>query len=178
MFPDCDKCYDRKLTACSYVRNTSGYIPNLSNHPRRFPGVQAKYVGNTLGPHFLCLPTLPNQSSRNSPESIQNLSTSHHLHPLSSGHPHQSLESLQLVPLLLWCSGPLINNWQGFWMGLLMAQMVKNLLVMQETWVQSLGQEVPLEKGMATHSSVLAWRIPWTGELGRLLVHGVKKKWT
>ena len=63
-------------------------------------------------------------------------------------------------------------------MGLLMAQMVKNLLVMQETWVQSLGQEVPLEKGMATHSSVLAWRIPWTGELGRLLVHGVKKKWT
>ena len=63
-------------------------------------------------------------------------------------------------------------------MGLLMAQMVKNLLVMQETWVQSLDQEVPLEKGMATHSSILAWRIPWTGELGRLLVHGVEKKWT
>ena len=36
---------------------------------------------------------------------------------------------------------------------------------MQETWVQSLGQETPLEKGMATHSSVLAWRIPWTEEL-------------
>ena len=48
------------------------------------------------------------------------------------------------------------------------AQMVKNLLVMQETWVQSLGQEVPLEKGTATHSSILAWRIAWTGELGRL----------
>jgi len=46
--------------------------------------------------------------------------------------------------------------------------MVKNLLVMQETWVQSLGQEVPLEKGTATHSSILAWRIAWTGELGRL----------
>ena len=43
--------------------------------------------------------------------------------------------------------------------------MVKNLLAMQETGPQSLGQEDPLEKGMATHSSVLAWRIPWTEEL-------------
>ena len=42
--------------------------------------------------------------------------------------------------------------------------MVKNLLVMQETWVQSLGWEDPLEKAMATHSSILAWRIPWTEE--------------
>ena len=41
-----------------------------------------------------------------------------------------------------------------------MAQMVKNLPAMQETWVQSLGQECPLEKGLATHSSTLAWRIP------------------
>ena len=46
----------------------------------------------------------------------------------------------------------------------LMAQMVKNLPAMQETWVQSLGWEDPLEKGMATHSSILAWRIPWTEE--------------
>ena len=46
--------------------------------------------------------------------------------------------------------------------------MVKNLPVMQETWVQSLGQEDPLEKGMATHSSILAWRIPWTEEPGGL----------
>ena len=44
----------------------------------------------------------------------------------------------------------------------LVAQMVKNLPAMQETHVQSLGQEDPLEKGMATHSSVVAWRIPWT----------------
>ena len=44
----------------------------------------------------------------------------------------------------------------------LVAQMVQNLPVMQETRVQSLGQEDPLEKGMATHSSILAWRIPWT----------------
>ena len=40
------------------------------------------------------------------------------------------------------------------------AQMVKNLLVMKETWIQALGLEDPLEKGMATHSSILAWRIP------------------
>ena len=49
-----------------------------------------------------------------------------------------------------------------------MAQTVKNLLAMKETWVQSLGQEDPLEKGMATHSSILAWRIPWTEEPGGL----------
>ena len=49
-----------------------------------------------------------------------------------------------------------------------MTQTVKNLPAMQETRVQSLGREDPLEKGMATHSSVLAWRIPWTEELGRL----------
>ena len=43
--------------------------------------------------------------------------------------------------------------------------MVKNLPVMWETWVRALGQEDPLEKEMATHSSILAWRIPWIGEL-------------
>ena len=46
--------------------------------------------------------------------------------------------------------------------------MVKNLPAMQETWVQSLGWEDPLEKEMATHSSILAWRIPGTEESGRL----------
>ena len=50
----------------------------------------------------------------------------------------------------------------------LVAHMVKNLLAMQETWVQYLGQEDPLEKGMVTHSTVLAWRIPWTEEPGGL----------
>ena len=49
-----------------------------------------------------------------------------------------------------------------------MAQLVKNLLVMQETGVRSLGWEDPMEKEMATPSSILAWRIPWTEELGRL----------
>ena len=46
----------------------------------------------------------------------------------------------------------------------LMAQMVKNLLAVQETWFRSLGWEDPLEKGIATHFSILAWRIPWTEE--------------
>ena len=47
-----------------------------------------------------------------------------------------------------------------------MAQMVKNLPAMQETRVRSLGQEDPLEKGMAIHTSILAWKIPWTEETG------------
>ena len=56
-----------------------------------------------------------------------------------------------------------------------MAQMMKNLSAMQEIRVQSLGREDPLEKRMATHSSILVWRIPWTNEPGGLQswVHGV-----
>ena len=50
----------------------------------------------------------------------------------------------------------------------LVAQLVKNPPIMQETQVRSLGQEDPLEKGMATHSSILAWDIPWTEEPGGL----------
>ena len=53
--------------------------------------------------------------------------------------------------------------------------MVKNLPAMRETQVQSLGQEDPLEKGMATHSSILPWRIPWTEEPGRLHSVGLKE---
>ena len=53
-------------------------------------------------------------------------------------------------------------------MASLVAQTVKRLSTMQETRVQSLGQEDPLEKEMATHSSTIAWKIPWTEELGRL----------
>ena len=48
------------------------------------------------------------------------------------------------------------------------AQMVKNLPAMKDTWIQSLGREDPLEKGLATHSSIVAWRIPSTEELGGL----------
>ena len=50
----------------------------------------------------------------------------------------------------------------------LVAQMVKNLPAMRETWVQSLGQEYPPEKGTTTHSSILAWKIPWKEEPGGL----------
>ena len=56
-----------------------------------------------------------------------------------------------------------------------MAQMLKNLPAMQETQLQSLGREDTLKKGMATHSSILAWRIPWTEEPGRLQSMGVAK---
>ena len=53
--------------------------------------------------------------------------------------------------------------------------MVKNLPAMQETQVQSLGQEDPLEKGIATHSSILAWKIPWTEEPGGLWFMGSQR---
>ena len=59
------------------------------------------------------------------------------------------------------------------------AQTVKHLPPMQETWVQSLGWEDPLEKEMATHSSTFAWKIPWTEEPGKLyIVHVVTKSQT
>ena len=56
-----------------------------------------------------------------------------------------------------------------------MAQMVKNPPAMQETWVQPWGWKDPLEKGMATHSSILAWRIPWTEEPGGLQSMGLQE---
>ena len=58
-----------------------------------------------------------------------------------------------------------------------MAQTVKNLPAMWQTQLRSLGQEDPLYKEMATHSSILAWRIPWTEKPGGL-VHGVATSWT
>ena len=70
---------------------------------------------------------------------------------------------------------PLEKGWVGYplqysW-AFLVAHRVKNLPAMQETWVRSLGWGDPLEKGKVTHTSILAWRIPWT-------VHGVAKSWT
>ena len=53
--------------------------------------------------------------------------------------------------------------------------MVKNMPVIQETWIQSLGREGSLEKEMATHSSILAWRIPWTEEPGGLQPTGLQR---
>ena len=61
---------------------------------------------------------------------------------------------------------------QGFPGG---SQMVKSLLAIQETWVQSLGGKDPLEKEMATHSSILAWRIPWTEESGGIQSMGSQR---
>ena len=58
---------------------------------------------------------------------------------------------------------PLLCSWAS-----LVAQTVKNLPAMQETWVKALDWEDPLEKGTATHCSILAWRIPWTEKPGRL----------
>ena len=57
----------------------------------------------------------------------------------------------------------------------LIDQLVKNLPTMQETWVSFLGWEDPLEKEMATHYSILAWRIPWTKEPGRLQSMGLQE---
>ena len=56
--------------------------------------------------------------------------------------------------------------------------MVKSPPAMQKTPLRSLGLEDPLEKGTATHSSILSWRIPWTEEPGWATVHGVAKSWT
>ena len=68
---------------------------------------------------------------------------------------------------------PLQYSWDS-----LVAKTIKNLPAMQETWVQSLGWEDPLEKEMATHSSVLAWRSPWTEEPGGLQsMYGAAKSW-
>ena len=58
----------------------------------------------------------------------------------------------------------------------MVAQMVKNLSAVQETQIRSLGQENPLEKEKATHSSILAWEISWTVEHGKATIHGFTKE--
>ena len=68
---------------------------------------------------------------------------------------------------------PLQSSWAS-----LVAQMVKNLPAMQETWVHSLGWEAPLEEGMTIHSSTLGWRIPMGRRVWRTTVYGVTKSWT
>ena len=71
-----------------------------------------------------------------------------------------------------WSPVMIIPNPQG---SDLVTQMVKNLLAMQETQVQPLGREDPLEKGMATHSTILAWRTPWIEESGGLQFMGLQR---
>ena len=63
-----------------------------------------------------------------------------------------------------------LNIWTS-----LVAQLIKNLPAMQETWVQSLGREDALEKEMATHSNILAWKSPWTQEAGGLQSMGSQR---
>ena len=92
---------------------------------------------------------------------LPDLSTITQLHPLSKIHP----VSLQLLALdLLYAIFPS-----------LVTQMVKNLPAMRETQVWSLGQEDPLQKGMTAHSTILAWRIPWTEKSGRLQSMGMQR---
>ena len=97
-------------------------------------------------------------------------------------HPHFSLSHRLPEPLNLWKLIRLQINTEMQRMQKryssgtsLVAQMVKNLPAMEKTWVQSLGREDPLETGMATHSSVLAWRIPWTEEPGGLQFMGLQR---
>ena len=73
------------------------------------------------------------------------------------------------------CFIPNINVIPGDWASLV-AQMVKNLPAMWETWIRSLGWEDPLEEGMVTHSSVLAWEISWTEEPGGLKAMKLQKR--
>ena len=67
------------------------------------------------------------------------------------------------------------GQWFYMWRSALVAQRLKHLPAMQETWVRSLGPEDPLEKEMATHSSTLAWRIPWMDEPGGLQSTGSQR---
>ena len=72
----------------------------------------------------------------------------------------------------------IIITWFSEFTSFLLAQTVKNPRAMVEICVQTLGREDPLEEGMATHSSALAWRIPWTEEPGGAMVHKITKNWT
>ena len=84
-------------------------------------------------------------------------------------------KSIESQPLDHQGSPGIILNIQGSIRASLVAHTVKNLPAMQQTQVQSLGQEGPLEKGMATHSSILAWKIPWTEEPGGLQSMGLHR---
>ena len=90
-----------------------------------------------------------------------------------------SFEKIVVLSLLhnIWCSNFFLMSHQFIIWASLVAQKVKNLPAMQETWVRSLGQEDPLEKEMATYSIILAWRIPWNG-YGPWLVQRVRHDWS
>ena len=85
----------------------------------------------------------------------------------------ERIQSFLSHPLIILFSS-LLKNLEGSWASLV-AQRVKHPSAMQETWVQSLGREHPLEKDMATHSSTLDWKIPWTEKPGRLQSTGLQR---
>ena len=81
---------------------------------------------------------------------------------------------MDLLKKTLWINLRIDIAYYGHWVSLV-AQMVKNPPAMREIWFRSLGWEDPLEESMATHSSILAWRIPWTEEPGGLQSMGLQK---
>ena len=87
-------------------------------------------------------------------------------------HPSKIRAFRNCPPILFSCR---IYNIHWYIIYILVAQTVRNLPTVQDTWVQSVGQEDPLEKGMATHSSILARRIPWTEEPGRPKSMGLQR---
>ena len=89
-------------------------------------------------------------------------------YPSAESPPCMCLPSLYLPTSLTWLLVILLEGFSG-------GTVVKNLPAMQEMWVISLEREDPLEKGMATHSSILAWKIPWTEEPGRLQSMGSQR---
>ena len=86
---------------------------------------------------------------------------------IKPGSPAIQVDSLLIGPILY------VPSWAS-----LVAQLVKNMPTMREAWVRSLGWEETLEKGMATHPSILAWRIPMDKRAWRAIVHGVTKSRT
>ena len=92
--------------------------------------------------------------------------------------PDSDMRESPCVPMRTLCSQKGMNEKNNYWYfrTSLVAQMVKNLPAMQKTWVQFLCWEDSLEEGMATHSRILAWRIPWTEKPGRLQSMGLQRQ--
>ena len=115
-----------------------------------------------VGCHFL-LQCMKVKSESEVAESCPTLSN-----PMDCSPPGSSIHGIFQAKVLEW--GAIAFSSIG---ASLVAQVVKNLPGMQETWVRSLGWEDPLEKGMAIHSSIFAWRTPWTEEPDGATIHGV-----
>ena len=97
------------------------------------------------------------------------------LRDLQDDPQHEELQGLREEALLQRVSPPRAGAVGRAFRASLVAQMVKRLSAMQDTWVLSLGQEDPLEKEMAAHSSSLAWKIPWMEEPDRLQSMGLRR---